>query len=118
MVDDDAVALPKPLDARARPRHRPADLVAEHARAGQEALHDLLDVGAADAAGVDPDQHLARADLGDGDLLDPQVALPPVDRGAHGHKDRSYRGCQRGTARCSYLTPRSCRILRRERARH
>ena len=63
-------------DAR-RPGDRARDLVAEDAGAGQQPLLDLLDVGAADAAGVHPDQHLAGPDLGDGDLLDPQVARSP-----------------------------------------
>src|SRR5262249_7947260 len=42
------------------------------------------------AAGLDPDQHLAGARLGDGDLLDTQVSLPPVHRGAHEHKHPFY----------------------------
>ena len=53
---------------------------------GQQALLDLLDVGPADAAGVDADQHLAGPDLGHGHVLDPQVARAPVDRRFHGHK--------------------------------
>ena len=54
-------------------RHRARDLVAEDPRCGQEALLDLLDVGSANAAGVDPHQHLARACFGNGQLLHPEI---------------------------------------------
>src|SRR5262249_47774401 len=85
VVHDDAVALPK----RARhawgdSKHGPGDLVAEDARAGHEPFLDLLDVGAADAANVDPDKHLAGSNLRDGNLFDRQLVGPSVDRGLHG----------------------------------
>jgi hypothetical protein len=64
--------------------------MAENARRREQAALDLLDVGAAYAAGVDPDEHLAPRRLGHRNLLDLQDARPPVHGGAHGHEGRSY----------------------------
>ena len=83
MMDHRPVAFAEARDAGARPRDRAADLVAEDARPGQQALHDLLDVRPADAAGLDAHEHLAGGRLGDGNVLHAQEPLAPVDGGTH-----------------------------------
>jgi hypothetical protein len=45
---------------------------------------NLLEVGAADAAGVDPNQHFAAADFGYGDRLGPDIVWSVIDSSLHG----------------------------------
>jgi len=89
VVERDAVALAKARDSGPQPRHRARDLVAEDPGGGKQAPLDLLDVRAADAAGIHPDEHLAARHLGHRNILDLQDARSPVHGGAHGHEGRS-----------------------------
>ena len=66
----DAVADPEFLHLSAQGGHGPDDLVADDQGQfglGEFAVDDVQ-VGAADAAGVDPDEHLLRAGCGDRDF--------------------------------------------------
>ncbi len=69
-------------------------LVAEHRRrvAGRVGAGGRVEVGVADAAGDEPDQHLARAGLGEVELLHDE-RLPELleDRGSHLHLGRHQR---------------------------
>ena len=58
----------------------PGHLVPEDARPGMRVGMDLLEVRAADAAGIDADEHLVRADLRCGDLLYFHLVLRHVGR--------------------------------------
>src|SRR5207247_3207638 len=78
-VKDHALAFPEAGSPGPQRHRRPRDLVAEDAGRGQQALLDLLEVGAADAAGLDPDEHLTRAGLGARNLLHPEVVRPAID---------------------------------------
>ena len=83
VVQDHTLAFPKAIRPGPERHHRPRDLVAEDAGWGQEALLDLLEVRTADAAGLDPDEHLARARLGARNLLHPKVVRPPIHDRLH-----------------------------------
>ena len=82
---------PEFFDLSADRGHGPDDLVAEDQGQfglGEFAVDDVQ-VGAADAAGVDPDEHLLRAGRGDRDFLVLQRAARLLqDHGAHGFRDR------------------------------
>lgn len=49
---------------------------------------DLLEIGTADSAGMDPNQQLARADLRDGNSFQADIAHTAVNRRQHGRGDR------------------------------
>ena len=84
VIGHDAVADGEVGDAFADADDGAGHLVAEDAGSVVRAAVDLLEVGAADAAGVDLDEHFAGADLGDGDGLDADVVDAAIDGGAHG----------------------------------
>jgi len=81
--DGDAVAdLPAP-HAPAHGGDGARHLVAVDAGRRLEPVLDLLQIGVADPAGGDLDQHLAGADGRNRDGFDGDLALPPVDGGLH-----------------------------------
>ncbi len=61
--------------------------MAEDAGGGVGSGGDFLEVGAADAAGVDFDQDFAGADFGDGDGFEADVVDAAIDGGQHGARD-------------------------------
>ncbi len=67
------------------------DLVPQHQRRFLDAV-PLHHVGAADAAGDDLDQHLARPDLGDRLLLQAYVVVVVIHGYAHGGLLNGFRG--------------------------
>ncbi len=87
MEDHDAVADSVAMDALACGDDGSGHLMPEDARGGVGAGVDLLEVGAADAAGSDFDEQLAGADARDGDGLDTHVIDATIDNGAHGGRD-------------------------------
>jgi hypothetical protein len=87
MKSHDALADFKARDAGADFDNGAGHLVAEDAGRGVRAGVDLLEVGAADAAGGDFDQQFAGADLGNGHHLNAHVVDAPVDDGLHGGGD-------------------------------
>ncbi len=60
-----------------------------------EPVEIFLEVGAADAAGVDADEHLSGADLRNGDDFHAHVVDSPVDSGLHGRGNRMRRSFDR-----------------------
>jgi hypothetical protein len=76
------------LDAFADGGDDAGGFVSEDAGSGMRACGNLFEVGAANAAGMDADQHFAGADFGDGDGLDADVVDAAVDGGLHGRGDR------------------------------
>jgi hypothetical protein len=64
--------------------------VAEDTWGGMGSRGDLLKVGAADAARMDPNQHLTWANGRDGDGLESDVVKAAVDGGLHGRWDGRY----------------------------
>jgi len=85
--DHDAVANAKALDIDAGSSDDAGDFMPEDAGGRVGAGVDLLEVGAADTAGVDADEDFAAVDFRDGDGLDTDVVNASVDRGAHGGGD-------------------------------
>ena len=87
--------------------------VAENLRRFDVTLEDFLDVGAADAAGGDFDEHFAVADFGDGDFFDADDAFFAIDAGAHGLGDGAerLRGV-RASCRCCSCAATSCEFWR------
>jgi hypothetical protein len=87
MEDDDAFARAVLSDAFADGGDRAGSLVPEDTRSGMGAGRDFLEVGTADAAGMDADQHFAGANLRDGDGFKADVVDAAVDRSLHGGWD-------------------------------
>lgn len=52
-----------------------------------EGVEDLFDVGAADTAGGNFDEHFAFSNFGDGNFFDANDAFFAVNAGAHGFRD-------------------------------
>ena len=88
VVRHHAVADCEAADALADPHNRARHLVSEDARRIVRTGVNLLQVGPADSAGVDLDQHLACADLGHRNRLDTNIVHAAIDRGAHGCRHR------------------------------
>ncbi len=84
MVGHHPIADCKAGDALANLRNCPRHLMSEDARSIVRTGVNLLQVGSADTAGVDLDQHLACANLGDGNRLDTYIVCAAIDGGAHG----------------------------------
>ena len=61
--------------------------MAEDARGGVRTGGNLLQIGAADAAGVHPNQDFARADLRNRNGLQADVVDAAIDRRLHGRGD-------------------------------
>ena len=61
--------------------------MSEDARGGMGAGGNLLEVGAANAAGMDADEHLSGTDLRDGDGFEADIIDAAVDGGLHGGGD-------------------------------
>src|SRR5262249_13222669 len=84
VVDDHAVALFEATgSARSETGHGTGDLVPEDTGGRNQPLLDLLDVRTADAADVDPHEHLARPDLRDRKLFHDQLIGPSIDGSLH-----------------------------------
>ena len=64
--------------------------VSEDARRGMGAGGNLLEVGAADAAGVNADENFSGTDFGDGDSFEADVVHAAVDCGQHGRRNRAF----------------------------
>ncbi len=85
----DPIARLVSRDARIDLGHRAGNLVAKHPRSGwtrvDVRLHAVegVDIGAAYAAIGDANEHVLRADRGDGNLLEAQVVLPVKYRCFH-----------------------------------
>ena len=69
MEDDDTVSGAVLADILANSGDNAGSFVSEDARGGVRSGGDFLQVGAADATGVDADQYFALADSRDGDDL-------------------------------------------------
>ena len=61
--------------------------MSEDAGRGVGAGRNFLQIGAADAAGVDANEHFAAADRGHGDSFKANVVHAAVDGGLHGRRD-------------------------------
>ena len=61
--------------------------MAKDARGRMRTGGNLLEISAADAAGVDPNQDFSRTDLWDWDGLQPDVVNPAIHRRLHGCGD-------------------------------
>ena len=99
MVHDHALPFAKAARAPPERRDRPRDLVTEDERPRQQPVLDLLEIGRADPARVDPHQHLARPGLGHGHVLDAQVALAVINDGLHARLRVNGTGSATRTAR-------------------
>lgn len=95
-VDRDALADGQAADATAQRLDRAGELVAQHHRLlhpyGAEAsIEEVMQIGAADAAGADPHRHLARAGGGERIGFDAQVVRAVQDAGfrRRGHRSSS-----------------------------
>ena len=104
---DDAVSGCEPLHPGADVGDLAGDLVSEHQRRLLPPV-PFHDVGAADAAGLDPEQQLARTRLGHRQLLQPNVIVAVIHGDAHGlflkagvlHRTSGQRDGQDLLARC------------------
>ena len=86
-IDDDAIAGAEPGDARPDLLDDPAELVSLDGRelhAGVELAAVDVEVGAADAGALAPDDDLASADLGVGRGPDADVLVAVQDACLHG----------------------------------
>ena len=95
-IDRDAVARLHARDLAADRLDPAGDLMAEdhrlaHADRAEAAMQIVVQVRAADAAGLDPHAHVARPELGRGRRLDAQVLLGMDDDGTHGDAPESPR---------------------------
>src|SRR5664279_5353446 len=72
----------------AEPSNHPGRFMAKDARGGMGTGCNLLEIGAADAAGVDPNQNFSRADLRHRDSLHADVVHAAINRRLHGCGDR------------------------------
>jgi hypothetical protein len=75
-------------------------LMAEDARGGMRAGGDLFEIGPADAAGVNTDEKLARADFRNGDFFQSNVIDAAIDGSPHGQWQGAF--AQSPTVLCSY----------------
>ena len=82
--DYDAIAGRELTHSGANRRDHSRGFVAEDARSGMRSGGDLLQVGATDAAGMDPQQQLSGADLRDGNSFEADVVYSAVNRRQHG----------------------------------
>ena len=78
-----AVTQLKPGDALSHGHNLTCGFVSEDAGSGMRAGRDLLKVCTADAAGVYPNQYLARANGRHRDGFHADILLPVVNRGLH-----------------------------------
>jgi hypothetical protein len=102
MKDNDAVIYAEFFNTLADGGNYTCSFVSENAGRGVGAESDFFEVGAADAAGVNANQDLARADGGDWDSFDANVILAAIDSGLHsGWNYRS--GFFDGGLRCGHL---------------
>jgi hypothetical protein len=86
--DHDAVTGTVRLDGLAYRGDNAGGLVSEDAGGGMGAGENFFEVGSANAAGVNADEQLAGADLGDGDGFQADIVYTAVDRSLHGRGDR------------------------------
>jgi hypothetical protein len=93
--DHNAVARAVGLDAFADRRHHAGGLVAEDARGGMRTGGDLLEVGAADTAGVNANEHFSGANGGYWNSLEADIIHAAVDGGLHNRGNRMLRGFDR-----------------------
>src|SRR4030095_16374272 len=78
------VPRPPPADRR----NVAHDLVAEHRRNLRRGITELGDVRSAEAAALEPQQHLARADGGPGPVLGGEAGGAAIDRDLHAARSR------------------------------
>ncbi len=88
-IDRDAITWLHPRDLAADRLDPAGDLMAEdhrlaHADRAEATMQIVMQVRAADAAGLDPHAHVARPELRSGRRLDPQILLGMNDDGTHG----------------------------------
>ena len=83
MKDHDPIARSVIGDAFADGGYDSGSFVSEDARCRMRSGGNLLEVGAADAAGVDADEHFARADRGHRNCFEADVVDAAVDRSVH-----------------------------------
>src|SRR6266550_5909208 len=88
MVCHHAVADCEAADLLANSHNRPRHLMSEDARRIMRAGVNLLQVGPADSAGVNLDQHLTHADLRHWDRLDTNIVQASIHRSTHGCRHR------------------------------
>jgi hypothetical protein len=87
VVGHDTIADNKAFDTLADANDGAGHLVSEDTWGGVRAGVNLLEIGAADAAGVNLDKDFAGADLGDGDGFDTYIVDSPINGGTHGGRD-------------------------------
>jgi hypothetical protein len=87
MERDHAVAVGESAGAFAHGRDDASRLMPEDARCGVRAGAYLLEVGPADAAGVDAEQQFAGCELRYRDGLQAHVVAPTIDGGPHERRD-------------------------------
>ena len=94
--DHDAIATAVVVDLFTDCGNDAGGFVSKDARGGVGACGNLLEVGAADAAGVDADEHLAGADRGDGDGFEADVVHAAIHGGLHGCWDGLWKALDHG----------------------
>jgi len=87
MEDDDTVARSKLPDSSPDGGYFSRSFVPKDARSRMRASGDLLEVGTADSASVNPQKKLSRTDLRNGDGFKADVVYPAVNRGQHVSRD-------------------------------
>lgn len=87
--DHDAVAGAVVTDTLAHGGDDAGGFVSEDARSGVRAGGNFLEVGAANAAGVDADEEFSGTDGGDGDSFEADVVYAAINGGLHGCGDRA-----------------------------
>jgi len=90
--DHDAVAGAKVADALADGGDNAGGFVSENSRGGVRAGRNLLEVGAANAAGVNADKEFSWADSGDRNGFEADVVYAAIDRSLHGRWNRAWVG--------------------------
>jgi hypothetical protein len=86
--DNDSIAGSEVSYVRADCGHHAGGFMAEDAGGGVRAGSDFFEIGATDAASVDPEQEFSRTNFWDWNSFKPHVAYTAVDGGQHGGWDR------------------------------
>ena len=89
MKDHHAIARTVAANVRANGGDGAGGFVAEDAGSGMGSGGNFLEVGAADAAGMDADENFFSANFGDRNSFRADVVHAVVDGGQHGRRDRA-----------------------------
>jgi len=93
--DNNAVSRLEILDARSQRGYHARSFMTEDARRGVRAGGNLLEIGAADAAGVHPEQQFSRTYFGDGNRFQTDVVHAAIHGRQHSCRDGPGHGFER-----------------------